>query len=74
MEKLTTLFPCPEITQIKKIFDDGGSIGTLMTGSGPTVFAFFDDRDKAAKAVDEIRNAHLAAEKESFVTTLKKLY
>ena len=65
---------CPEITQIKKIFDDRGSIGTLMTGSGPTVFAFFDDRDKAAKAVDEIRNAHLAAEKESFVTTLKKLY
>ena len=65
---------CPEISKIKKIFDEGGSIGTLMTGSGPTVFAFFDDRDAAAKAVMAVREAGLATEKESFVTTLKKLY
>ena len=65
---------CPEITRIKKIFDDAGSKGTLMTGSGPTVFAFFEDKDKAGVAVDAVREAGLATEKESFVTTLKKLY
>ena len=65
---------CPEITQIKKIFDESGSIGTLMTGSGPTVFAFFEEKEKADKAVAAVREAGLATEKESFVTTLKKLY
>ena len=65
---------CPEVGEIKKIFDEGGSIGTLMTGSGPTVFAFFEDKAVAQKAVDTVRCAGLASESESFVTTLKKLY
>ena len=65
---------CPEIAQIKKIFDESGSVGTLMTGSGPTVFAFFEEKNAAEKAVKAIRSAGLAAESESFVTTLKKLY
>lgn len=65
---------CREITEIKKIFDENGSIGTLMTGSGPTVFAFFEDKEKARKAADAVRSAGLASENECFVTTLKKLY
>ena len=65
---------CPEVGEIKKIFDEGGSIGTLMTGSGPTVFAFFEDKAVAQKAVDAVRSAGLSSESESFVTTLKKLY
>ena len=60
--------------KIKKIFDDGGSAGTLMTGSGPTVFAFFEDADRAGEAVKAVRSAGLSSVSESFVTTLKKLY
>ena len=65
---------CPEIGRIKKIFDEGGSAGTLMTGSGPTVFAFFEDPDRASEAVKAVRSAGLSSGSESFVTTLKKLY
>lgn len=65
---------CSEIGMIKKIFDEGGSLGTLMTGSGPTVFAFYESREGAAAAVEKVRKAGLSPESESFVTTLKKLY
>lgn len=65
---------CPEIGMIKKIFDDGGSVGTLMTGSGPTVYAFFENREAAAAAIESVRKAGLSTESESFVTTLKRLY
>ena len=45
-----------------------------MTGSGPTVFAFFEDLDRASEAVKAVRSAGLSSGSESFVTTLKKLY
>jgi len=61
---------CPEIDDIKKIFDDEESSGTLMTGSGPTVFAFFDSEDKAKEALDKIRSSGLCNEEEMFVTQL----
>ena len=40
----------PEIDDIKKFMMENGALGSLMSGSGPTVFGIFDDKDKATKA------------------------
>ena len=61
---------CPEIDEIKKIFNESESAGTLMTGSGPTVFAFFEDDKKAAGAIEKIRATGLCRDEELFVTAL----
>lgn len=36
--------------QIKKVLSDAGAEGALMSGSGPTVFGLFTDRDKRESA------------------------
>ncbi len=61
---------CPEIDEIKKIFNDSGSAGTLMTGSGPTVFAFFEDSGRADEAIGKIKATGLCSDEELFVTAL----
>ena len=43
----------PEIETIKKTMLEHGALGSLMSGSGPTVFGIFDDADKA-KAAKEV--------------------
>lgn len=43
----------PEIQHIKQTMLDNGAVGSLMSGSGPTVFGIFDDLDKA-KAAKEV--------------------
>jgi 4-diphosphocytidyl-2-C-methyl-D-erythritol kinase len=40
----------PEIADIKKTLLDQGAIGSLMSGSGPSVFGVFSDSDQAKKA------------------------
>ena len=61
---------CPEVDDIKKIFEDSGAAGTLMTGSGPTVFAFFDSQEKTEEAISAARKSGLCNEEETFVTHL----
>ena len=41
---------CPEITEIERQMKSFGSEGTLMSGSGPTVFGLFTDRGRANAA------------------------
>jgi 4-diphosphocytidyl-2-C-methyl-D-erythritol kinase len=36
----------PIIQEIKDIMDDCGSLGSLMSGSGPTVFGIFDNKEE----------------------------
>lgn len=45
-----TVFWYPEIFDIKKALIDQGALGSLMTGSGPTVFGVFNKEDTAKKA------------------------
>ena len=40
----------PEIAEIKEFMMENGALGALMSGSGPTVFGIYTDRDAAAKA------------------------
>lgn len=40
----------PEIAEIKKCMKENGALGSLMSGSGPTVFGIYDDIEKANAA------------------------
>lgn len=52
------------ITNIKEDVKSTGSIGTMMSGSGPTVFAFFDDMLKAQMCYDNMKKKY----KDVFIT------
>lgn len=54
------------IEDIKKVMLDGGALGSLMSGSGPTVFGIFVDAEAAQKAGHRIAQMGLA--KQIFVT------
>ncbi len=45
----------PVIDKIKQTMLGNGALGSLMSGSGPTVFGIFDDRDKAVLASDILK-------------------
>ena len=42
----------PEVAKAIDALLDGGAGGAMMTGSGPTVFAVFEDRGAAEQASD----------------------
>ena len=50
------------IGDIEKILEDSGAVGAFMTGSGPTVFAVFDDEDKAKNGYEAVKRSALAPE------------
>ena len=52
------------ISSIKEKISNLDAIGTMMSGSGPTVFAFFDDMLKAQKCYDEMKKKY----KDVFIT------
>ena len=45
---------CPDIVRIKGLFMEFGAIGTLMSGSGPSVFAYFNDQRQAWQAMKKM--------------------
>lgn len=45
----------PEILKIKQVLSEAGADGVLMSGSGPTVFAIFDKKSRAERAVNSIK-------------------
>ncbi len=49
----------PEIGKIKEIAILNGAEGSLMSGSGPTVFALFDNKDKAQGALLKLKESGL---------------
>ena len=44
------------IAEIKRILKEKGAVKAMMSGSGPTVFAIFDDKDKANSAISVFDN------------------
>jgi 4-diphosphocytidyl-2-C-methyl-D-erythritol kinase len=44
----------PEISDIKRALMDQGALGSLMSGSGPTVFGIYSDSDRAKKAYETL--------------------
>ena len=62
-----TILAYPVINEIKRTMMDNGAIGSMMSGSGPTVFGIFDSPAAAKQAVKAVRAAKLA--KQIFLTT-----
>lgn len=50
----------PVINEIKRTMMDNGAIGSMMSGSGPTVFGIFDSPVAAKQAMKAVRAAKLA--------------
>ena len=50
----------PDIALIKQTMMENGAMGALMSGSGPTVFGIFDDKNKMKAAARVLRSSHLA--------------
>lgn len=44
----------PEISGLKEMLKGAGALGTLMSGSGPTVFGVFRSRDEAERAYQSL--------------------
>ena len=44
--------------EIKEEMRYYGSIGTMMSGSGPTIFALFDDMQKAQKTFEKMKEKY----------------
>ncbi|MEE1113964.1 MAG: 4-(cytidine 5'-diphospho)-2-C-methyl-D-erythritol kinase, partial [Eubacterium sp.] len=65
LEKVT-ISRYPLIREIKNYMTENGAAGTLMSGSGPTVFAVFRDKEQAENACRGLKECGLA--KEVFVT------
>ena len=57
----------PIIEEIKKVMRREGAEEALMSGSGPTVFGIFTEKEKAEAAAQRVKDAELA--KQVFVTT-----
>ena len=60
----------PVISELKKLLKDAGAENSLMSGSGPTVFAIFKEEEIANRALEAVKNSGLA--KQSFVTVFAK--
>lgn len=54
----------PIINEIKGEMIENGALGSMMTGSGPTVFGFFEDMQKAQKCYDKLKTKY----KECYIT------
>ena len=59
LEKVT-IEDYPVIEEIKSVMKNEGALGSMMSGSGPTVFGIFDNRDKMAAAARSLRKSGLA--------------
>ena len=53
--EMVTIPAYPVIQEIKDAMMEYGAIGSLMSGSGPTVFGLFTDKKAAEKAYEELR-------------------
>lgn len=60
----------PVINDIKKVMLDAGALGSMMSGSGPTVFGIYNDRAGAEEAYNKIKEDGLAGQ--IFITEFKQ--
>jgi 4-diphosphocytidyl-2-C-methyl-D-erythritol kinase len=61
-----TIPVCPVIRDLKELMMEEGAVGSMMSGSGPTVFGLFREEHQAQRAADAIRSKGLA--EQVFVT------
>lgn len=59
-----TIRKYPVLKQIKEEMIKSGALGSMMSGSGPTIFGFFDDMLKAQRCFEKLRIKY----RECFIT------
>ena len=59
---------CPVISDIKRTMVEKGAIGSMMSGSGPTVFGFYPNYESGLATLKEIRKAFRI--REIYLTTI----
>lgn len=59
LEKVTMAMH-PEIAQIKQCMLENGAMGAMMSGSGPTVFGIFRNRESAKYAYEKVKQQEIA--------------
>lgn len=67
LEKVT-IEEYPVIAEIKDMMKEHGALNAMMSGSGPTVFGLFDNKEVVRAAADKIRKSKLA--KQVYVTNV----
>lgn len=65
LEKVT-IEQYPVIEEIKKVMKKEGALNAMMSGSGPTVFGIYEDKQQARKAAHRIKELRLT--KQTYVT------
>ncbi|MEH1907838.1 MAG: 4-(cytidine 5'-diphospho)-2-C-methyl-D-erythritol kinase [Nostoc sp.] len=59
----------PQVLQLREVFvNQEGVLGTMMSGSGPTVFALFESQQQAEQVKLQVREAIIDEDLELFVT------
>lgn len=48
----------PIVLELEKFLKNSGALNALMSGSGPTVFGIFDDKDKCEKAIESAHDLY----------------
>lgn len=48
----------PVIGELERFLSESGAVRALMTGSGPTVFGIFEDKEKAQRALDGLNDRY----------------
>ncbi len=59
----------PVIGRLEQFFLERGALGSIMTGSGPTVFAVYEEKEKAQEAFAELQMHPEFAAFRSFLTS-----
>ncbi len=54
--ELVTAASYPVIKEIEKMFMEAGALGSMMSGSGPTVFGIFGDDEQAKAGYDTLKS------------------
>ena len=67
LEKVT-IEEYPVREEIKSVMKDNGALNAMMSGSGPTVFGIYDDKQRAKNAASKIKELQLA--KQVYVTNI----
>ncbi|MGN1266954.1 MAG: 4-(cytidine 5'-diphospho)-2-C-methyl-D-erythritol kinase [Dorea sp.] len=67
LEKVT-IEEYPVIEEIKEVMKSEGALNAMMSGSGPTVFGLFEDKETARAAAEKIKELQLA--KQVYVTNI----
>jgi 4-diphosphocytidyl-2-C-methyl-D-erythritol kinase len=47
----------PQVLQLRQAFESAGALGTMMSGSGPTVFALAESQEKAQEIQERVKSA-----------------